>query len=1000
MSKKTDDKHAIVTNASKTLEKLRQKGYNVSMEMLYKNSYVDSLDAVVEKVLARKVDLGVKHIVIVPDVYTFTLEKRLFSVGAGAFDVEVTTFNRLYLRHAQSNAKALSKQGAIMLLKKICADNEKKLVCYGRSSQRTGFAVKLYDAISKLRACAITPEELSKVKGMYKASDLALLYGEYERLTSGKYVDASGRTELLREEVKRGLLKNCHVYVALYDTLSRQAERLLDAIDENCLSLTVSNTKIFSGYEVSAPVRTLSCPDAVTQYKECAREIKKYVYGGGRFGDWAVVADGANIPALKRIFDEYGVAYHVDEKIALSSCELARFILGCISAVQKKYRTADMLSLASNYYLGISKAESDAFKNFVKKYCVDYLGFTKSFALKGEEGEKIEPIRQKIMNILSVLPEDFSDAKNFSDAVLRLLESVDAKSKTETLAHEDGRTLSQIYDKTVEIVSLLGELMGGKYEDEDTVVDALTEGLTGTEISLVPSRRDTVQIGPLSLFRGQRVKCAVIVDFCEGKVPVVTKDDGLLLDMDAEKLDEYKLKVEPKNNKKNELCRDELWQFLKTAQNLFLYCVNGDESKPACDLKILLKKNNLKEENYAQVLARRKEESDLNALVYELGSKQGVIEFALGDREGKLFESLLSLVERNDLFEEKNYGEKKLSVKSLFFASGATSVSALQTYFTCPYKYFLQYGLYVRKKDDGEVTPIDVGLLLHKIIENYVKENMPEDVHSFVQKSVPLALEEFEKYSYSDESEKILNRLMKEAEKLCNVAREQIRAGDFVPIGTEVSFGKENSTLKTVSYPSGVSLMGEIDRIDAYKDFARVIDYKTGSVEFSYSDLYYGKKIQLMIYMRILINNGYRPAGFFYFPFAVAWRDDEYSHRLTGAFNTDFEVITAFDRSVAQGGKSKVFEGEVKIGKEGKISFGRNAKAKSEEELFALTQYAEKVAGKAIDDINEGRISARPSVSGMNSSCAYCEYKSVCPRVFEREIGTVSADEVIEAARK
>jgi ATP-dependent helicase/nuclease subunit B len=194
--------------------------------------------------------------------------------------------------------------------------------------------------------------------------------------------------------------------------------------------------------------------------------------------------------------------------------------------------------------------------------------------------------------------------------------------------------------------------------------------------------------------------------------------------------------------------------------------------------------------------------------------------------------------------------------------------------------------------------------------------------------------------------------------------------------------------------------MGEIDRIDQYGDFARVIDYKTGSVEFSYSDLYYGKKIQLMIYMRILINNGYRPAGFFYFPFAVAWRDNDYSHRLTGAFNTDFEVVTAFDRSIEQGGKSKVFECEVKINDKGAISFGRNAKAKSEDDLFALTQYAERVAEKAIEDINEGRIAPCPSATSASSSCSYCEYKSVCPRTCERELGSISADEVIEAVKK
>ena len=49
------------------------------MREITEKSYADALEKVIGLVEKRKFDLNVRHLVIVPDNYTFTLEKRFFS---------------------------------------------------------------------------------------------------------------------------------------------------------------------------------------------------------------------------------------------------------------------------------------------------------------------------------------------------------------------------------------------------------------------------------------------------------------------------------------------------------------------------------------------------------------------------------------------------------------------------------------------------------------------------------------------------------------------------------------------------------------------------------------------------------------------------------------------------------------------------------------------------------------------------------------------------------
>lgn len=71
-------------------------------------------------------------------------------------------------------------------------------------------------------------------------------------------------------------------------------------------------------------------------------------------------------------------------------------------------------------------------------------------------------------------------------------------------------------------------------------------------------------------------------------------------------------------------------------------------------------------------------------------------------------------------------------------------------------------------------------------------------------------------------------------------------------------------------------LTGKIDRVDTYeKDgttYFRIVDYKTGRKDFSYTDLLYGKDLQMLLYLFALQENQKKaghpmqPAGALYVP--------------------------------------------------------------------------------------------------------------------------------------
>jgi ATP-dependent helicase/nuclease subunit B len=203
----------------------------------------------------------------------------------------------------------------------------------------------------------------------------------------------------------------------------------------------------------------------------------------------------------------------------------------------------------------------------------------------------------------------------------------------------------------------------------------------------------------------------------------------------------------------------------------------------------------------------------------------------------------------------------------------------LETYATCPYKYYLGEVLRVRPLIEPEhvesIDPMDRGSLIHSILWEFFTElkrrqapqvpiTLKESDLDLLRALATRAFDRFEKLGLTGYP------MMWEIERRDIIARleelftEELEQSEYFPAYFEVRYGMKSrgeaesaaSIDEAVRISLGktkIDLRGKIDRIDLTHDRrrARVVDYKTGKSRPRYKDnsLHKGKSLQLPLYL-------------------------------------------------------------------------------------------------------------------------------------------------------
>ena len=828
----------------------------------------------------------------------------------------------------------------------------------------------------------------------------------------------------------------------------------------NEVSVHIANNLFSYPYtkiQIGDEVEVFQAKNITKELEFVAEKIRKRVIEDKlRFNEIAIVCSDVegygNV--AKTIFEDYDIPLFVDNPVVLTSHCLTNFVLNCLYCCSKNFFVSDILSVVKNYFSNIDQETQNVFENYCFKYGINYDKFKKPFVFGKEENglpspdfQLAETTRINIVSKLLQLLDAVNGSKRVAEyikAVHSIFEMFDVDSGIEKLV-SNLKTIKnfalaeltkQAKDKICAVLEEMDIFLGKEEMSFDEFCSIFVAGLENTKVSLIPVSIDNCILCDLSTAKLFGIKDLYVVGASEGNFPAVKEDCGIVVDKELGILsDSIGKKIEPTIRTINQREKYKVLQLLqnfaekitisystydrhnteqkisssvKDLQKIFYTQEGKDTLETLTDTHLSLRRgllrNNERVASFAHEFAtvrvgqRKLVEMVRDSLNNCFNGRPEVISSLYNTLEPRISPRVKNFL--NGINEPKQ--EPTLSKsKDLFFNKNKTSISHLETYFSCPYKYFAKYGLKIREREDSRIKQVDVGNVLHKIAEEYVKHRKRIVVSSSEQteKNKERLIEEvFKSEKLQSASNKhIVLQLKKEAKRLMSALEYQCSNSLFKTKGEELVFGEKGS-IPALSLGNRISIEGKIDRVDTLVDpdpksknkvKFRVIDYKTGYINLSPNLVYYGKKIQLFVYLNALKNKDAIPVGAFYFPIKddyINENEGNYfdTYRMQGYFEDNMETIRQFDTSLSfDNPHSKIIEVSLSTSAENVESGNFVISRKSERVLGRktideITKYVHALSRQAVDEILSGYIADRPVENSGKIDCEHCELRFVC----------------------
>ena len=204
---------------------------------------------VVYEAIAENERAGRRSLLIVPDRATFETEKELsVFLGGGMLFSSVLSFTRLakrVLEDAGDSRAYLSKQGRMMLIRRILDESRDELAVFKRVGRRRGFAQECDAIIMNCKRFSLSPAELTAAEGLpehlaEKLADFALVYGRLEERMAGRYIDGEDQINSMIALLPTSRAGNASVFIDAPDMLNEQSLRIIDALFKTASDVTVT----------------------------------------------------------------------------------------------------------------------------------------------------------------------------------------------------------------------------------------------------------------------------------------------------------------------------------------------------------------------------------------------------------------------------------------------------------------------------------------------------------------------------------------------------------------------------------------------------------------------------------------------------------------------------------------------------------------------------------------------------------------------------------------
>jgi ATP-dependent helicase/nuclease subunit B len=805
----------------------------------------------------------------------------------------------------------------------------------------------------------------------------------------------------------------------------------------------------------NSKLKIVSCANPEAEAVFAAREILKFVRAGNRFRDCAVLVrnlDGYHKP-LAREFRRYGIPFFLDRPESVSHHPLAELTRSALRTVAGNWQNNDdWFAALKAGFCSVAEEKIDDLENASLEF--GWRGKQWREPLPDENCERLRQIIFPPFENFSAqlaktnfkpngpqLAEILRELWNDLNVELQLQSWKDEISADSTIqrfndSHNIHSTVWRQMNSWLENLALAFPAEKLFLRDWLPVLEA---GLANLTVGVIPPALDQVLIGAIDRSRNPNLKFALVLGVNESIFPAAPAAPAILTGTDRDELEQNNAALGP--NLRDQLARERFLGYIactRASEKLAVTfsCNNADGKvlNPSPFIAHLQKIFPSLEIEEFQNQIKLTDAQHANEIVVPLlefcgsghesahSENQSRLTSAATDEWQKLLElpALKPLAENLRQLREPNPAENlsRENAEKIYGATLKSSVSRLEEFAQCPFKFFVHSGLRAEERKVFELDARERGSFQHEVLkifhEQLTAENKrwrdlkPPDARERVgQIAADLAPNYRDGLLRADEQNRFTARGLAEAlqnfvETFVTWMRGQY---EFDPVVAELDFGFDGSRAPAWEIDLGgghkLSLHGRIDRVDLWRSLRTatdeaaviVIDYKSSSKKLDKVLVEHGVQLQLLAYLNVLRHwknpqevfgvKQLIPAGVFYVNLRGEYKSggsrgeiladaDEArrkAYRHTGRF--DAGVLDKLDRTGAadQFNYRRNSDGSLRRG-----SVEAMPRAEFEKLLDGVETQLREMGGR----IFEGAAKVDPYCKGKQTPCEFCDYQAAC----------------------
>jgi len=338
------------------------------------------------------------------------------------------------------------------------------------------------------------------------------------------------------------------------------------------------------------------------------------------------------------------------------------------------------------------------------------------------------------------------------------------------------------------------------------------------------------------------------------------------------------------------------------------------------------------------------------------------------------------------------------------------TASKLEHYLLCPFQFFCESALRLYQRQKIRLDPASQGTLIHFCLEQVLRRYKREAFLALTETELMQLLEELTNQfwremlggDFSKEPRSYATYAYVQKQLLITLLHIQaeLRQTMFYPEYLELLIRRDNAAFPPLKARTedghSLQIEGIVDRVDTCqingRTCVRVIDYKSGTKEFSLGNLLYGLDMQMLIYLFSIVYNqtplqNAHIGGILYMPAGGVKEKQERgekkskaeqeqaAYKMNGLLVQNPEII----RSMEPDGKGIYIPAKLKAGESGAWELDAKAGTYLSESAFrALYRYVMETLKQTAQRIYQGDIAANPLILPKKNTCQYCMYQDIC----------------------